>query len=136
MAHIGLFVQIGIIIAFFCVLFGTNLIRKTGSVVIGFIISGAISLVFGIISLLFRKEAHYWEDLEDKDLPLLIYGILLLLPSGARLLVLMDIVVTITMAEWFSYNFFAGLGIFLGIAVSAIPGVMIMRKVEESAPLF
>jgi len=122
----GLILQFSIMIVFFYLFFGTGLIPKSGGVALIF---GVISLAFGVISLLYRKDAFRNDD-KFLGLPLLLFLIVGILPKGIYMIILMDIVVTFTLATLYDYGFFMGIGIFIGLAISAIPGVLIISNAE------
>ncbi|MCL2805416.1 MAG: tetratricopeptide repeat protein [Treponema sp.] len=58
LANIGLLLQFAITIGFFCIFLGTNLLRTIESIAPLIIIPGVISLVFGIISRIFRSNIN------------------------------------------------------------------------------
>ena len=126
LARVGLFLQICMMIIFFFILFIYKDIILDIPVVLKLLIFGVISLVFGVISKLFRHNAHSDFDSDSSNVPILIS----IFPLGVRLLFIMDVVATIAMAVLSRYGFWGGIGIFLGIAISAIPGCLLMISAE------
>ncbi|MCL2232342.1 MAG: hypothetical protein FWB99_04605 [Treponema sp.] len=104
---VGLGLQFGIMLAFFCALWGTgiaNTIVEAELFVPAIIIPGAISLVFGLISLLLRKDTSPQR-----------------LPWGSVMLILLLAVFTVTLSV------LDGGGVLGSVIFTTIPAILMLR---------
>lgn len=112
LANCGLFLQLGLMIAFFYVIFGTDVIfHLMESMTLSLLVFGAISWAFGVISLLFRRKAGS------------VWGVLIFL--------LLDVVFCITMSVLEGSGFSTVITACILIAIPASPGFFILHKTEH-----